>query len=208
MNEWIYRTDNFSNQAVVDFKIQSSHTEKAPKNDRQKWTSMYRVIFVTLLTNCKHMEKQSLICTRKTSFYTDNITIVVVSINWSRMFACMYIRCVANSNWKLWTTKNRQHLFGITGKIACVPIHAFALHRDTRFFFQWSFAWNLKNISPIVWYCCNIRRPYKLTFCTKQTRKQSLFYRQHPERHMTCPECLHFFGRMACLCSETPKGVL
>ena len=50
MNEWIYSTDNFSNQALVDFKIQSSHTEKAPKNDRQKRTSMYRVIFVTLLT--------------------------------------------------------------------------------------------------------------------------------------------------------------
>ena len=51
MNEWIYSTDNFSNQAVVDFKIQSSHTEKVLKNDRQKQTSMYRVIFVTLLTN-------------------------------------------------------------------------------------------------------------------------------------------------------------
>ena len=51
MNQWIYSTDNFSNQAVVDFKIQSSHTEKAPKNDCQKRTSMYRVIFVTLLTN-------------------------------------------------------------------------------------------------------------------------------------------------------------
>ena len=33
-NEWIYSTDNFSNQAVVDFKIQLSHTEKALKNDR------------------------------------------------------------------------------------------------------------------------------------------------------------------------------
>ena len=91
MNEWIYSTDNFSNQAVVDFKIQSSHSEKAPKNDRQKQTSMFRVIFVTLLTNCKQLEKQSLICTRKTSFCTDNITstltIVVFSINWSRMFA-------------------------------------------------------------------------------------------------------------------------
>ena len=44
-----------------------------------------------LQTNRKHMEKQSLICTRKTSFYTDNttssLTIVVFSINWSRMFA-------------------------------------------------------------------------------------------------------------------------
>ena len=51
MNEYIYSTDNFSNHAVVDFKIQSSHTEQTPKNDRQKRTSMYRVIFVTLLTN-------------------------------------------------------------------------------------------------------------------------------------------------------------
>ncbi len=48
-----------------------------------------------LQTNQKHMEKQSLICTRKTSFYMDNITstltIVVFSINWSRMFA-LYVR--------------------------------------------------------------------------------------------------------------------
>ena len=48
-----------------------------------------------LQTNRKHMENQSLICTRKTSFYTDNITstltIVVFSINWSRMFA-LYVR--------------------------------------------------------------------------------------------------------------------
>ena len=47
----MYSTDIFSNQAVVDFKIQSSHTEKALKNDCQKRTSMYQVIFVTLLTN-------------------------------------------------------------------------------------------------------------------------------------------------------------
>ena len=92
MNEWIYSTDNFSNQAVVDFKIQSSHNEKVPKNDRQKWTSMYEWFSsLCLQTNRKHMEKQSLICTWKTSFYTDNITstltIVVFSINWSWMFA-------------------------------------------------------------------------------------------------------------------------
>ena len=48
-----------------------------------------------LQTNQKHMEKQSLMCTRKTSFYMDNITstltIVVFSINWSQMFA-LYVR--------------------------------------------------------------------------------------------------------------------
>ena len=88
--EWMNNsTDNFSNQAVVDFKIQSSHTEKAPKNYRQPCTEWFSSL--CLQTNRKHMEKQSLICTRKTSFYTDNITstlmIVVFSINWSRMFA-------------------------------------------------------------------------------------------------------------------------
>ena len=33
MKEWIYSKDNFSTQAVVDFKIQSSHTEKSA----EKW---------------------------------------------------------------------------------------------------------------------------------------------------------------------------
>ena len=79
-----------------------------------------------LQTNHKHMEKQSLICTRKTLFYTDNITstltIVVFSINWSRMFALYYIRCVIISNWKLWTIEKRQHHFGITRNITCVPV--------------------------------------------------------------------------------------
>ena len=62
-----YSTDNFSNQAVVDFMIQSSHTEKALKNDAKnghpctKWFSS-----LCLQTNCKHMEKQSLIYTWKT----------------------------------------------------------------------------------------------------------------------------------------------
>ena len=68
MNEWIYSTDNFSNQALVDFKIQSSHTEKALKNDRQKRTSMYLVIFVTLLTNKSQAYGEPV-----TDLYTENI---------------------------------------------------------------------------------------------------------------------------------------
>ena len=87
----------------------------------------------------------------------------------------MYVRCVANSNWKLWTEK-RQHRFGITGNVACVLIHAFALHSDTRVFFQQSFAWNLKNISPIVWYCCNIRRPYKISNILYKTNKKAVSF--------------------------------
>jgi len=87
----------------------------------------------------------------------------------------MYIRCVANSNWKLWTTEKRQHHFGITGNIVCVPIHAFALHSDTQFF-QRSFAQNLKNISPIVWYCCNIRRPYKISNILHKINEKAVFF--------------------------------
>ena len=64
------------------------HRKMTAKNRHPctKWFSS-----LCLQTNCKQMEKQSLICTRKTSFYTDNITstlmIVVFSINWSQMFA-------------------------------------------------------------------------------------------------------------------------
>ena len=74
MDEWIYSTDNFSNQAVVDFKIQTSlyHTlKKALKNVRQKQTSMYRVIFVTLLTNKSQAHGVTITdLYAETSFYT------------------------------------------------------------------------------------------------------------------------------------------
>ena len=70
MNEWIYSTDNFSNQAAVDFKIQSSHTEKVPKNDRQKRISMYLVIFVTLLTNKSQAHGETI-----TDLYAENIAL-------------------------------------------------------------------------------------------------------------------------------------
>ena len=164
-----------------------------------------------LQTNRKHMENQSLICTWKTSFYTDNITstltIVVFSINWSRMFA-LYVRQMC-CKLKLWTTEKQQHRFGITGNVACVPIHAFALHSDTRFFSSEVLheIWRIFPQSFDIVVISDIPTSY-LIFCTKQTRKQSLFYRQHPERHVTFPECIHFPGRMACLCSETSKGVL
>ena len=63
-----------------------------------------------LQTNRKHMENQSLICTQKTSFYTDNttstLTIVVFSINWSWMFA-LYVRQMC-CKLKLKTLNNRK----------------------------------------------------------------------------------------------------
>ena len=68
MNE--YSTYNFSNQAAVDFKIQSSHTEKAPKNDRRKRTSMYQMIFVTLLTNKSQAQGEKI-----TDLYAENIVL-------------------------------------------------------------------------------------------------------------------------------------
>ena len=48
-------------------------------------------------------------------------------------------------------------------------------------FFQHSFAWSLKNISQIIWYCCNIWRPYKISNVLYKTNEKALFfYRQHP----------------------------
>ena len=137
-----------------------------------------------LQTNRKHMEKQSLICTRKTSFYRDNITstltIVIFSINWSRMFA-LYVRRMC-CKLELKTLNNRKTTASLRNhrNVACVPIHVFALHSDTRFLFcfflQQSFARNLKNISPIVWYCCNIQRPYKISNILYKTNEKAVSF--------------------------------
>ena len=85
------------------------------------------------------------------------------------------MRYVVNLNWKLWTIEKQQHCFGITRNVMCVPIHAFALHSNTNFFLQQSFAWNLKNISPIVWYCCNIWSPYKISFIQNKGESSLVF---------------------------------
>ena len=209
MNEWIYSTDNFSNQAVVDLNIPPSlpHTLNAEKWPPKTDIHVPSDFCHCLQTNRKHMEKQSLICTWKTLFYTDNITSTLTTVVFS--INCMYIGCVANLNWKLWTTEKRQHRFRFTGNIACVLIHAFALHSDTRFFGSKVLheIWRIFPRSFDILVISDISTRY-LIFCTKQTRKQSLFYRQHPERHVTFPECLHFRGCMVYLCSETPKDVL
>ena len=159
------------------------------------------------------MENQSLICTRKTSFYTDTITstltIVVFSISWSRMFA-LYVRQMF-CKLKLKTLNNRKTTASLQNHrkrcvcsdpcICTTQRYSFfsskVLHEILRIF-PWSF--DIVVIS-------DVPTSY-LIFCTKQTRKQSLFYRQHPERHVTFHECIHFPGRMACLCSETSKRVL
>ena len=90
----------------------SHHTLKKRRKMTAKnghpWTELF--LSLCLQTNCKHMENQSLICTRKTSFYTDNVTstltIVIFSINWSRMFA-LYVRQMC-CKLKLKTLNNRK----------------------------------------------------------------------------------------------------
>ena len=43
-------------------------------------------------------------------------------------------------------------------------------------FFQRSFGRNLKNISPIVWYCCNMRRPYKISNILYKTNEKAVSF--------------------------------
>ena len=129
-----------------------------------------------LQTNRKHMEKQSLICTWKTSFYTDNITstltIVVFSINWSRMIA-LYVLQTRTENFEqpkiiasLWNHQKR--------RVCSDP--CICTTQWYSFFFQQSFARNLKNISPIVWYCCNIQRPYKIYNILYKTNEKAVSF--------------------------------
>ena len=125
------------------------------------------------------MEKQSLICTRKTSFYTDNITstltIVVFSINWSRMFA-LYV-CQMCCKLELKTLNNRKTTASLRNhrkrRVCSDPcicttqwysggFFSEVLHKIWRIF-PWSF--DIVVISDV---------PTRdLMFCTKQTRKQS-----------------------------------
>ena len=100
---------------------------------------------------------------------------------------CCKLELKTLNNWKLWTTEKWQHHFRITRNVACVPIHAFALHSDTSFFFQRSFAWNLKNISPIVWYCCNIRRPNKISNILFKTNEKAVSFFIDNIRNVTWP---------------------
>ena len=189
-----------------------------------------------LQTNRKHMEKQSLICTRKTSFYTDNITstltIVVFSINWSRMFA-LYVRrmcCKRTENFEQPKNDSTASESPETSRVfRSMHLHYTAILFLLLLFFSEVLheIWRIFPRSFDIVIISDVPTRY-LIFCTKQTRKQSLFYRQHPERHVTFPFCvtwrseqrhamrpgkwmhsdIHFPGRMACLCSETSKGVL
>ena len=172
-----------------------------------------------LQTNRKHMEKQSLICTRKTLFYTDNITstltIVVFLINWSRMFAlnvrhmCCKLELKTLNNRKTTVSlRNHRKRRVCSDPCICTTQRYSFLSFFYRFFSEVLYEiWRIFPRSFDIVVISDIPTRY-LIFCTKQTRKQSLFYRQYPERHVTFPESFLFFGRMACLCSETPKGVL
>ena len=54
-------------------------------------------------------------------------------------------------------------------------------------FFQRSFARNLKNISPIVWYCCNIRGPYKISNILYKRNEKAVSYFINNIRNVTWP---------------------
>ena len=150
---------------------------------------------------------------RKTSFYTDNITstltIVVFSINWSRMFA-LYV-CQMCCKLKLKTLNNRKttaSLWNHRKRRVCSDPCICTTQQYSVFFSEVLHEiWRIFPRSFDIVVISNVPTRY-LIFCTKQTTKQSLFYWQHPERHVTFPECIHFPGCMACLCSETSKGVL
>ena len=152
------------------------------------------------------MQKQSLICTWKTLFYKDNITstltIVVFSINWSRMFALYVHRMCCKL--KLKTLNNQKTTASLRNhrkRRVCSDPCICTTQRYSIFFSEVLHEiWRIFPRSFDIVVISDVPTRY-LIFCTKQTRKQSLFYRQHPERHVTFPECIHFPGRMACLMS-------
>ena len=182
MNEWIYSTDNFSNQAVVDFKIQSSHTEKAPKNDRQKWTSMYQVIFVTLLTNKSQAHGETITdLYTENIVYTDNITstlmIVVFLINWSRMFALYVRRMCCKLELKTLNNRKTTASFRNHRKSRVCSDPCICMTQQYKFFSPAKFWGKIWTIFPlIVWYCCNIQCPYKISNILYKTNEKAVSF--------------------------------
>ena len=213
MNEYIVQIISATRLWLIS--RYSHHTLKKRRKMTAKNGHPCTELFLSLClqTNHKHMENQSLICTRKTSFYTDNITstltIVVFSINWSRMFA-LYVRQMC-CKLILKTLNNRKTTASLRNHRKCRVCSDPCICTTQRYSFFFSEVlheiWTIFPRSFDIVVISDVPTRY-LIFCTKQTRKQSLFYQQHPERHVTFPECIHFPGRMACLCSETSKGVL
>jgi len=161
-----------------------------------------------LQTNRKHMEKQSLICTWKTSFYMDNITstltTVVFSINWSRMFA-LYVSGVLQTRTENFEQPKNNSIASESPETSRV-FQSIHLHYTAILFFIFSKVlhkiWRIfPQLFDIV-VISDVLTRYQI-FCTK--RESSLFfYWQHLECHVT----FHFPGRMVCHCLETLKGVL
>ena len=133
-----------------------------------------------LQTNRKHMENQSLICKRKTSFYTDNITstltIVVFSISWSRMFA-LYVRQMC-CKLKLKTLNNRKTTASLRNHWKrCVCSDPCICTTQRYSFFSSEVLHEIWRIFPRsfdIVVISDVPTRY-LIFCTKQTRN-SLFF--------------------------------
>ena len=172
-----------------------------------KWFSS-----LCLQTNRKHMELQSLICTWKTLFYMDNITstltIVVFLINWSWIFA-LYVRRMC-CKLKLKTLNNQKttaSLWNHQKRCMCSDPCICTAQRYS--FFSSEVLHEIWRIFPRsfdIVVISDVPTRY-LIFCTKQTRKQS-FLSTTSGTSRDFSWVIHFPGCMACLCSETPKGVL
>ena len=135
---------------------------------------------------------------------------VVFSINWSRMFA-LYVRQMC-CKLELKTLNNRKTTASLrNNRKRCVCSDPCICTTQQYLFVFFSEVlheiWRIFPRSFDIVVISDVPTRY-LIFCTKQTRKQSLFYRQHPERHMTFPECLYSPGRMACLFGNTERCVV
>ena len=101
--------------------------------------------------------------------------IVVFSINWSRMFPlyvlqmCCKLELKTLNNRKM-TASLRNHWKRSVCSDPCICT------TQRYLFFQQSFAQNLKNISPIIWYCCNTRHPYKISNILYKTNEKAVSF--------------------------------
>ena len=106
---------------------------------------------------------------------TSTLTIVVFFINWSRVFA-LYVHQMC-CKLELKTLNDRKKTASLRNHWKRRVFRSMHLrYTAILFFFQRSFARNLKNISLIVWYCCNIWRPYKIANILYKTNEKAVSF--------------------------------
>ena len=171
MNEWIYSTDNL--------KIQSSHTEKSTK----KWLPK---MDINVPSDFCHPAYKQIANTWSNNHWfvhgkhhfiriTSALTTVVFSINWLWIFALELHQMCCNLKMKTLNWKTTASLWNHQKHCVCSDPCICTTQKYSVFFSKVLHkVWKI--FPPIIWYCCNIWRPYKISNILYKTKEKAVSF--------------------------------